>query len=275
MKDETVTETFGSASLEKGLILFERILRDRGRTSLAALADDMKLPRSTLYRAIATLESRGLIARIAHGRYDVGMMIVVQMETVSAKAQLAAEDCNATAHLGVMENDMVTYLVKETGKNANAAFSFTQENFQLEAYCSGIGKVLLAWLPSATRAKYLAGGPLIALTKQTITDPEILKEHLKRVRIEQFASDEGEVSDDLRCLAVPLWTHSQPMTAAISLSFVQPGKSRKGDATYLVQLRACAAKLSRRLGNAGRTQPYRRTSSTKARRTSSVELNKA
>jgi IclR family acetate operon transcriptional repressor len=265
MKDETVTETFGSASLEKGLILFERILRDRGRTSLAALADDMKLPRSTLYRAIATLESRGLIARIAHGRYDVGMMIVVQMETVSAKAQLAAicrpllrklaEDCNATAHLGVMENDMVTYLVKETGKNANAAFSFTQENFQLEAYCSGIGKVLLAWLPSATRAKYLAGGPLIALTKQTITDPEILKEHLKRVRIEQFASDEGEVSDDLRCLAVPLWTHSQPMTAAISLSFVQPGKSRKGDATYLVQLRACAAKLSRRLGAASAPPP--------------------
>lgn len=265
MKDETVTEIFGSAALEKGLILFERILRDRGQTSLVALADDMKLPRSTLYRLVATLEARGLIARISHGRYDIGMMLALQMENVSAQAQLAvicrpllrklAEECNATAHLGMMENDMVTYLVKETGKAAQAAVSFTQENAQLEAYCSGIGKVLLAWLPAAMRAKYLAGGPFIALTKQTITDPEILKEHLKHVRIQQFASDEGEISDDLRCLAVPLWTNSQPMTAAISLSFVQPGKSRKDDAAYLAQLRGCAAKLSRRLGAASAPPP--------------------
>ncbi len=260
----TVTETLGSAALEKGLILFERILRDRGRTSLVALADDMNLPRSTLYRLIATLEARGLIARISHGRYDVGMMVALQMENVSAQAQLAlicrpllrrlAEDCNATAHLGVMENDMVTYLVKETGKAAHAAVSFTQENFQLEAYCSGIGKVLLAWLPAAARAKYLAGGPFIALTKQTITDPDLLKEHLERVRTNQFASDEREVSDDLRCLAVPLWTSAQSVTAAISLCFIQPRESYRDDATYLVQLRACAAKLSRRLGNAGRPQ---------------------
>lgn len=259
MSDETANEKSGSAALEKGLVLFERIMRDRGRTSLATLAEDINLPRSTLYRLIATLEAHGLISRISHGRYDIGMKIAVQMENVSAQAQLAvicrpllrklAEDCNATAHLGVMENDMVTYLVKETGKAAHAAVSFTRENFQLEAYCSGIGKVLLAWLPAAAREKYLAGGPFIALTKQTITDPEVLNEHLKRVRIEQFASDEGEVAEDLRCLAVPLLNNPLPMTAAISLSFIGRHESYKDDAIYLTQLRACAARLCRKLGN--------------------------
>ena len=143
---------------------------------------------------------------------------------------------------------MVTYLVKVDAGLSQAAASFTRENAQLEAYCSGIGKVLLAWLPLAERMRYLSGGPFVAMTSRTITDPAALQNCLKTVRTKKFARDDGEIADDLYCLAVPLWTENQPMTAAISISVHRQAGQRLQDEIYLKKLRACAAGLSARLG---------------------------
>lgn len=72
----------------------------------------------------------------------------------------------------MLENDMVTYLVRE---GAEARTIFSEENKQLEAYCSGIGRMLLASLPEPDREAYLAEGPFVALTERTITDPAELR----------------------------------------------------------------------------------------------------
>ena len=249
----------GAAALEKALILFNRIVNDRGNTKLADLAANLALPRSTLYRLTAVLEGAGLIARLERGRYVAGLPLVDSLRGISVASQLArlcrpslrrlAQTCGATAHLGVMENDMVTYLVKETASTAHAAAFFTRENSQLEAYCSAVGKVLLAWLPDAARVRYLDGAPFVPMTQRTLTDPRALQACLKAVRAEQFARDDGEISDDLYCLAVPLWTNVEPMIAAISLSFPRRDGQQDDDGAYLAKLRTCAAELSLKLGN--------------------------
>ncbi len=109
------------ASVEKAMALFSRILRDRGNTKLKDLAADLGLPRSTLYRLTGTLLAHGLIARGERGYYDAGLSLAEDLRGVTASGQLArlsrpllqrlADACGATAHLGVLENDMVTYLV--------------------------------------------------------------------------------------------------------------------------------------------------------------------
>ncbi|GLR67077.1 IclR family transcriptional regulator [Acidocella aquatica] len=254
MKQAAKPRPSGNASLEKGLDLFNRIARDRGQTPLAALAAEMGLPRSTLYRLTNALEGAGMIARLERHHYEVGLPLAEALRGMTPESQLArlsrpalrrlASTCGATAHLGVMENDMVTYLVKESAGSVPAEPSFSRENTQLEAYCSGIGKVLLAWLPEEERARYLAGGPFVALTQRTITDPVVLQETLQTVKAEQFARDDGEIADDLYCLAVPLWTGDQRVAAAISLSFARRAEQRREDEGHLAMLRACAARLS-------------------------------
>jgi IclR family acetate operon transcriptional repressor len=248
----------GSASLEKGLSLFSRIARDNGQTKLIELASDMSLPRSTLYRLAGALEKAGLITRLGRGQYAVGVRLLEGLQHLTPAGELArfcrpalqllAKACSATAHLGVMENDMVTYLVKASAAKPSIAAAFTRENAQLEAYCSGIGKVLLAWLPEAELARYLSAGPFVALTKRTITNPAKLQACLQIVRTKQFARDDGEVADDLFCLAVPLWTRHLPMTAAISLSFNREVKATADEMACLKMLRACAAELGAKLG---------------------------
>jgi DNA-binding IclR family transcriptional regulator len=142
----------------------------------------------------------------------------------------------------------VTYLVKIPANAARGAASFTQESGQLEAYCSGIGKVLLAHLPPGERRLYLAGSPFVALTPRTITDPRALEDALQTVRDEGFARDDGEIAEDLYCLAVPVRNRQGQVFAAISLSFPRDAHSPDRDAEYLAGLRACAADISTRLG---------------------------
>ena len=81
---------------------------------------------------------------------------------------------------------MVTYRIK-TGQGAGNLF--TRVGMQLEAYCSGIGKMLLAHLPEEQQRAYLAGGPFPALTAKTITQPEALAQELERIRAQGFALD--------------------------------------------------------------------------------------
>ncbi|WP_257555252.1 IclR family transcriptional regulator C-terminal domain-containing protein [Sphingobium sp. CFD-2] len=73
-----------------------------------------------------------------------------------------AKSVGHTVHLGVLEGDMTTYLVKE-GRVDDGLL--TREDMQLESYCSGIGKVLLAYLSEADRQRYLSGGPFVRLTQ--------------------------------------------------------------------------------------------------------------
>jgi len=239
--------------MEKALTLFSRILHDRGRTPLKDLAADLALPRSTLYRLTGTLQEFGLVTRSARGHYDIGIPLAQALHGVTPNSQRArlsrpalqrlADACRATAHLGVLEDGMVTYLVKAIGRAANAESVFTRENAQLEAYCSGIGKVLLAWLPENQRAQYLAAGPFVALTAHTISNPNILREALRDVRAQGFAKDDGEAAENLFCLAVPLTQAGGTVEAAISISFPRAECAARDMAADLAQLRRCAARL--------------------------------
>ena len=251
---KTMPPRSGAATLEKGLVLLKRIARDRGACRLADLTDDLALSRSTLYRLCGVLQRHGLIARLGPDRYDISQAFLAVVASLSENEQLVrvsrphlemlARACGATAHIGVMDNDMVTYLVKACAGLAEAGVPFTREGAQLEAYGSGIGKVLLAWLPDAERRRYLAGGPFVRMTARTVTDPIALASLLDRVRAEALARDDGEVADHLYCLAVPLWTDRVRMTAAISVSFLHPDGAAIDETAAVRELRACAARIS-------------------------------
>jgi DNA-binding IclR family transcriptional regulator len=247
----------GNAALLKGLGLFNLIAADRGRTELTGLAAELALPRSTLYRLAGTLQEMGLITRLSRGHYDIGLPLAEMLDGVTVKNTLVAlcrpalralaQGRGATAHLGILEDGMVTYLVKEAAGTDHSA-AFTRENAQLEAYCTGIGKVLLAQLPDAALASYLAAAPFIPMTGRTITDPMILRDELRTVSGQGFAIDDGEIAEHLYCLAVPLWTQAAGVSAAISMSFPRDGRQSGQDEADLAMLLHCATELRGRLG---------------------------
>lgn len=234
--------------------MLEAVIADGGASSVSALARALGMPVATAHRQIATLVAEGYLARIAHGRHIAGPRLRALAAQVDDKQLIAnvaapllhrlAGRFSGVAQMGTFENDMVTYRVK-TGENAGDLF--TRVDMQLEAYCSGMGKVLLAFLPAAERAAYLAGGPFVALTPTTITDPQDLARELARVGQQGFAEDRGETVPDLFCLAVPIRRPDGSVPAAISVSRLAglPGGAapEKPDPALLAALGAAARRI--------------------------------
>jgi IclR family acetate operon transcriptional repressor len=192
-----------------------------------------------------------MLLPVGRGRHLPGAALVQLSGLLSLRPALAAlgrpvikelaRASGCTAHLGILEHDMVTYLVKAGRASADV---FTEEGKQLEAYCSGIGKVLLACLPESLLADYLAGGPFIALTDKTITDPGALAREIAEVRMKRFARDNEEIAPGLHCLAVGVFDRQGHAIAALSISRPMP---HPDEARALDALGSAARALERAL----------------------------
>lgn len=242
-----------AATVNKALSLLDRVVSDGGRSSLAEIASELGLPLSSAHRLLVTLQRKGFVSRAGKGCYVAGPALIrlggandlpglLRQVGRPILADLSRRT-GLTVHLGILENDMVTYLIKEAGSSDLG----TREGMQLEAYCSGIGKVLLAHLPRPRIEQYLASGPFPALTPQTITDPARLRSALEQVKVAGFALDEQEFSPTLCCVAAPVRRDGGAVCAAISLSAPLPDPCGLEPQARLGQLLAAAAGIQGRL----------------------------
>lgn len=210
---------------DRTLDLLEAVRAER-TASLPTIATRCGLPLPTVHRLARILSDRGYLIAYRRGAYGLGPAALTladgpslhdMLRQVGASALPAlARRCGTHVHLGVYEGDMVTYLAKARfGRNKLP----TAEGTQLEAYCSGIGKVLLAQLDEAALDRYLTQGVFVALTDNTVTDPAKLKALVGEVRSRGWGTDFGEVMTDLYCIAVPLKDDEGRGVAALSASF--------------------------------------------------------
>lgn len=237
------------AATARTLDMLEAVVADGGVRSVAAIARELAIPVATAHRQVATLVAERYLNRLENGRHVAGPRLLgllgridpKQMVTSAAAPVLdrLARDLRCVVQLGTFEQDMVTYRIK-AGRGAGALF--TRTGMQLEAYCSGMGKVLLAHLPDAEREAYLATGPFVALTARTITEPAALRAELERVRAEDHAVDQEEIAEGLRCVAVPVRGPDGRVIAAVSAS---RGERRTDDDAVLALLRQAAGEIER------------------------------
>ncbi|MCX7281641.1 MAG: IclR family transcriptional regulator [Alphaproteobacteria bacterium] len=167
------------------------------------------LPEAFGYRLIQILEENGALVRGPRGRYRPGLLLLSLSHNVTINELLRdasqplmselARRLQLTVHLGVLEQGIVTYVAKVSVPGAFAVH--TRVGAQLEAYCSGLGKVLLAALPEQEVDSFVLDGELIALTPYTITTKAGQRAELKKVRAR--AMPWTTVSTRPKCAASP------------------------------------------------------------------------
>ncbi len=188
------------------------------------LSKRANMPKASCHRLVQTLEEVGVLARGAHGRYRLGMMLSSLSRNVASNdllrevgspilGELAARR-NLTLHLGVLEGGMVLYLTKVATRTSFP--THTRPGCYLEAYCSGLGKVLLSALQEDQLESFILDGDLVALTPNTITERSALRSELRQVRTLGFAIDNCESRIDTYCVAVPIRDCDGNVIAAIS-----------------------------------------------------------
>src|SRR6185312_14650079 len=158
------------------------------------------LPKASGHRLVQTLEDIGALVRGPNGRYRLGMLVVSLSNKVSIGELLrqaaqpilsqVAIQLGCTAHLGVLENCMVTYLCKIKGSSDFVVH--TRVDAQHEAYCSGLGKILLGSLSPTALDEFLLDGDVVPLTSHTLTDKVALRNAVREGARLGYALDDQE-----------------------------------------------------------------------------------
>jgi len=236
-----------------------RLLGELAAAPMGSRLDDLAtrtgLSVATTHRVLATLVANGAAIRTGGDGYRVGMRVHELAATVSPEALLVAaaapelrrlsSACSLIVQVGVLSPDlMVTYVAKhQPSRGPKLA---TRIGSQLEAYCSGLGKVLLAALPAEPLQAYLAEAPFVALTPNTVTDPARLADDLVTIAAQGFAIDDCEIYDRLRCVAVPVGRPGRTI-AAISCSGDVDLVPLERVPALAAQLQEAAAAITRKL----------------------------
>jgi DNA-binding IclR family transcriptional regulator len=114
-------------------------------------------------------------------------------------------------------------------------------------YCTGLGKVLLAFSSENTVSKLLET-PLEAITERTITDPEVFKKELILIRDRGYGIDNEEITRGIMCVAAPVFGFNREMICAISITFPAYINEDRGIEPEIESIKKYSALISRSLG---------------------------
>lgn len=220
--------------------------------SLAEISRRCGLPKPTVHRFLAALESLGLVERVGTG-YQLGLRLFEIGERVPKKHALREaalpfmqdlyEATHDTVHLAVLEGTQVVYLERIHGHRSPRVAS--RVGGRLPAACTGVGKAILAFDDEAA-ARVLAG-PLEAMTAYTITDARVLADQLTQIRAAGVAFDREENSIGVTCAAAPILQNGR-VIGAVSVT----GSAPQLDVQRIAPaVKTAALGIQRTLGNAG------------------------
>src|SRR5262249_15067752 len=89
---------------------------------------------------------------------------------------------------------------------------------RLPAYCTAMGKAILAWLPEDRLAKLVRRIDFEQRGPNTITDADAFRKELARIRDTGLAVNDQELAYGLRSIAAPVLSHTDEPIAAVNLA---------------------------------------------------------
>jgi DNA-binding IclR family transcriptional regulator len=242
-------------SVDRALSVLE-ILAAQGEAGVTEVAAELGVHKSTAFRLVAVLESRGFVEQLAdRGKYRLGFGVVRLAGAAAAQLDIAREgrricevlaaDLEETVNIAILDSDRAVNVSQARGPAALSTHNWVGQGTPLHATSSG--KVLLAHAPDAVR-KGLLSRDLQRFTPATITDPEVLRQDLDRI-VEQgwgFTVEEYEVG--LSAVAAPVRGADGDVIAALSVSGPSFRMASEDFPKLAKRVLTGADELSRRLG---------------------------
>ena len=224
---------------------------------ITEIASALRLNKGTVWGLVTTLEKRGFLQQDQDTRkytvgpklYELGMVYVSGLEINSKASRLAhrlASRTGLNARIGIWERGAVLITLLALPK-AEDSMSH-QVGPRTPAYCSGVGKALLAYLEPGELKNYLKDVPLDRHTLTTIVSSEKLLKDLKKTRERGYSVAREEMIPGVAALGAPIFRRGHELAGAISISGspeVVLGERMEKFADELVRT---AAEISRDMG---------------------------
>ncbi|MDA0636014.1 IclR family transcriptional regulator [Nonomuraea sp. MCN248] len=238
-------------SLARGLAVIRAFSATAPRLTLSEVARATGLTRAAARRFLLTLTDLGYVRN--DGRLfaltprvlELGYAYLSSLslpEVAAPHLERLAAEVHESASVAVLDGEDVVYVARvATARIMRVSISI---GTRFPAYCTSMGRVLLAGLPPADLDAYLARAGLRRLTPRTVTTPAELREELDGIRERGWAMVDQEMEEGLRSIAAPVRDRSGAVVAAVNVStHASRTTVQQARRTLLPPLLATAAKI--------------------------------
>jgi DNA-binding IclR family transcriptional regulator len=214
-------------SLDRGITILQTVALSKQPVTLAELAETLEIDRSSAFRLAQTLRRRGFLAcpagrkdyilgpamwTLSH-QYDWSNMLV---RVAHRELKSLANELNETAHLAVREGKSALFI---DSAHANHVIAVTGQTGELvPLYCTAHGKALLADADERELKSQFGAGALTRHTRNTLPNVKALLEECREIKERGFATDEGEYTAGMRCIAAPIRLEDGSIVGSIGIS---------------------------------------------------------
>ncbi|HVV18101.1 MAG TPA: IclR family transcriptional regulator [Pseudonocardiaceae bacterium] len=192
--------------------------------TLAELSRRTRIPKTTAHRILGELSEWHVVehtpggVRLGMRLFELGALVPIQQGLREAASPFLAdlyEATHETVHLAVLNGTDVVYLAKFDASNSPTAPS--RVGGRMPAYCTGVGKALLAFGPPERLAAVVTAG-LPRRTPRTVVVPRLLEAALAEVRERGVAEEHEESTVGIACVAAPVLDSTGTAVAAVSIT---------------------------------------------------------
>ncbi|MDG1118450.1 MAG: IclR family transcriptional regulator [Flavimaricola sp.] len=231
---------------------------------ISELAKRLGVAKSTVHRLASALLDEGLLQQNPEtGRYCLGIELFTLGSLVRARLDVTTESrqilnelrekTGENVRLAVLERQSVVLLHDLESPQTLRLRSATGQ--LRPAYCTAEGMSLLSGLREPELKKFLAQ-PRVARTPATVLDEEELRNQIRKVKRQGYATEDETCDAGTRCIAAPIYNGEGRIIAAVGVAGPRV-RIRRSQFNKLSQtVLEAATAISERLGYIKRQRVY-------------------
>jgi len=238
-------------SFARGLQVIGCFNAQAPQQTLSEVAGRSGLSRAGARRILLTLQSLGYVSsdgrlfRLTPRILDLGFAYLSSMpiwNLAEPVMQNLAAQVHESCSAAVLEGSDIVYVLRvPTHKIMSIGLGVGS---RLPAYCTSMGRMLMAGLSDEEALALLQASPPVALTRHTLTDPTELMARIRQARRQGWCLVNQELEEGLISLAAPLTDRSGRTVAALNISGqANRSSARQMQDTMLPALREAAHRI--------------------------------
>jgi DNA-binding IclR family transcriptional regulator len=258
MGRENPKQSHGIKVIAKAFQILDLFSVEEPKLTLNQIYEKLGQNKSTVYRILYELTEAGILAKDPLTKqYQLGLLTLKYSSLVLHQLELRrrgikyterlARELEVSSAIGIREGKEIV-IIDIRNFDVTQALA-TNLGFRDPVYCTAVGKMLLATISEEELVSLFNDEfPLKRITSKTITEKSELLRDIREIRKCGYAVDDGESFEGMKCLAVPVFDHTNKAIAALNVSNLSKYDKEEFKELALDKCRIAAADLSKEIG---------------------------
>lgn len=229
---------------------------DHAALTFQEIIELSKIPKSSVYRMLISLEEMGFVVKGADSKYRLGLLFLTYGNLVSSRLDIRQiaypimqelhNELKEAINLIIRQGDEAIYIEKVDVYQKVRLYTAIGRRSPL--YAGACSRVILSFLEDDEINSYLENVELKSFAMGTITDKEILLESIKNARINGYTISHSELEDHTSAIAAPIFNNKGEIIGGISIAGIE-ANYQKDQVDFFAKKAIDAANIiSERLG---------------------------